>query len=106
MRVLLDECIPRKFKERLSGFTCETVPEAGLAGKRTGRSYPPLKGSDSTCFLTVDKGLEFEQNLAGRSIAVVIIRAKSNRLADLAPYASQCAEQIARARAGQIIRVG
>jgi hypothetical protein len=36
-------------------------------------------------FVTVDRNLSFQQNLASFSIAVIIIRAKSNRLADLRP---------------------
>lgn len=35
-RLLLDECIPRKFKSHLSGHDCVTVPEAGWAGKKNG----------------------------------------------------------------------
>lgn len=30
-----------------------------------------------------DRGIEFEQNLAGRTIAIVLIHARSSRLADL-----------------------
>jgi hypothetical protein len=33
MRVLLDECLPRKLKNALSDHQCQTVPEAGMAGK-------------------------------------------------------------------------
>ena len=36
MKILLDECIPRKFKNRIAGDECLTVPEAGLAGKKNG----------------------------------------------------------------------
>ena len=35
-RVLLDECVPRKFKEHFPGHECVTVPELGLAGKKNG----------------------------------------------------------------------
>jgi hypothetical protein len=31
-------------------------------------------------FVTMDKGVEYEQNLGGRTIAIIIRRAKSNRL--------------------------
>jgi hypothetical protein len=34
MKILLDECIPRKFKYSLPDHECHTVPEAGLAGKK------------------------------------------------------------------------
>lgn len=36
----------------------------------------------------MDKGMEYEQNLKGRRIAMVIVRARSNRLGDLLPYAA------------------
>jgi hypothetical protein len=36
MKVLLDECIPRKLKYSLPDHECHTVPEAGLAGKKNG----------------------------------------------------------------------
>ena len=36
MKILLDECIPRKLKDTLADHACQTVPEAGLAGKKNG----------------------------------------------------------------------
>jgi hypothetical protein len=36
MKVLLDECVPRKLKNSLSGHECQPVPQAGFAGKRDG----------------------------------------------------------------------
>ena len=36
MKILLDECIPRKFKNSLTDHDCQTVPEAGLVGKKNG----------------------------------------------------------------------
>jgi hypothetical protein len=35
MKILLDECIPRKLKYNLPDNECRTVPEAGFAGKKT-----------------------------------------------------------------------
>ena len=83
MRILLDECIPRKLKYSLPDQECQTLPEAGLAGKKNGTL---LNLAESVGFeIFGDKELEYEQNLAGRSIAILILRAKSNRLADLLP---------------------
>lgn len=36
MRLLLDECVPRKFRDSLRGHDCRTVPEEGMAGKKNG----------------------------------------------------------------------
>jgi hypothetical protein len=44
--------------------------------------------------LTLDKGLRYQQNLAQRNIAIIIIRATSNRISDLLPHAEACLVQI------------
>jgi hypothetical protein len=36
-------------------------------------------------FVTVDRNMSFQQNLSSFSIAVIVLRAKTNRLADLRP---------------------
>ena len=54
----------------------------------------------------MDKGLQYEQNLSGRQIAVIILRAKSNRLADLVALVEACLTQMRSIKPGQIARVG
>ena len=56
-------------------------------------------------FLTVDQGVEYQQNLAARKIAIIIFHAKSNRLKDLLPLVPACLAQIASIRPGQIVRI-
>ena len=94
MRVLLDECIPRKFKNSLAGHDCSTVPEVGLAGKKNGELLSLAEQNGFEVFLTLDKGLRYQQNLAQRNIAIIIIRATSNRISDLLPHAEACLVQI------------
>ena len=50
----------------------------------------------------MDKGLEYEQNLAGRSIAILILHAKSNRLADLLPLVPDLLSTVRLACKGEI----
>ena len=83
MKVLLDECIPRKLKAAFVGHQCSTVPEAGLAGKKNGDLLSLAEIQGFEIFLTMDKGIQYEQNLTDRRIAIIIVRAKSNRLGDL-----------------------
>jgi predicted nuclease of predicted toxin-antitoxin system len=85
MKLLLDECVPRKLKNHLPGIDCQTVPEAGLAGIKNGELLTRAEQAGFQVFLTVDRGIEYEQNLRRRNIGIVIIRAKSSRLADLLP---------------------
>ncbi len=106
MKILIDECIPRKFKDSLPDHECRTVPEAGLAGRTNGELLSYAEDHDFDVFLTIDQGLEYEENLAGRRIAIVILRAKSNRLADILPHASACLAHIRSVKPGQVHRIG
>jgi len=86
-KLLLDECIPRKFKNHLPGHECLTVPEAGWAGKKNGELLSLAEAAGFQIFISLDQGIAYEQNLTSRKIAVILLRAKSNRLADLIPSA-------------------
>jgi hypothetical protein len=83
-----------------------TVPEAGLAGEKNGRLLALAEAAGFEVFLTVDKGLQYQQNLAGRRIAIVLIRSKSNRRRDLLPHVEACRSIIGSIRLGEVIRVG
>lgn len=106
MKVLLDECIPRKFKNALPDHQCQTVPEAGLAGNKNGVLLSLAEDPGFDLFLTMDKGLQYQQNLTGRNIAILIMRARSNRLADLLPHLTTCRSIMGSIQPGQVIRVG
>ena len=76
MRILIDECIDERFRSSLPGHDCQTARYAGLAGlKNSELTVAVAKGFD--VFLTVDQGIEYQQNL--------IFRTESNRLKDLLP---------------------
>ena len=80
MKILLDECLPRRLKDKFAAHDCHTVPEALLVGKKNGDLLSMAERRGFEIFLTMDKGLEYKQNLAGRQIAVIILRAKSSPL--------------------------
>ena len=60
MKVLLDECIPRKLKYPLADHDCKTVPEAGLAGQKNGLLLSLAEAAGFELFLTMDKGLQYQ----------------------------------------------
>jgi len=106
MKILLDECIPRKLKDALTDHECQTVPEAGLAGKKNGDLLSLAERAAFDVFFTMDKGVQYQQSLVGRRIAVLIVRAKSNRLADLLPHLAECRSILSSIQPGQLMRVG
>jgi hypothetical protein len=106
MRVLLDECIPRKFKNTFPGYDCRTVAEEGLAGMSNGELLESAEKSGFQFFLTLDRGVEYQQNLQPRNIGIILIRSKSSRLADLLPHVPEILKALASARPGQLMKVG
>ena len=79
-RVLLDECLPRHLKRSLAEHEVRTVPEAGWASKENG-DLLALAVDKYDVFVTVDRNLTFQQNLENLQIAVVLLVARGNRLA-------------------------
>lgn len=86
MKLLLDECIDRRLAKDLGGHDVKTVPQMGWAGIKNG-ALLTLAENEFDVFVTVDRNLSFQQNLPKFDIAVLVLHAASNRLADLKPLA-------------------
>lgn len=54
-------------------------------------------------FLTVDQGIECQQNLTHRKIAIILLRAKSNRLKELLVLVPATLARIETIHPGEII---
>lgn len=107
MRVLLDECAPGALKRVFAdeGHQCRTVQEAGWAGKKNGELLS-LAEAAFDVLITVDTNLRYQQNLAGRKIAVVVIQSSSNRLEHLRQYFPACVQAVKKIKAGEIVVIG
>lgn len=107
MKLLFDECIPRKLRFDLSshGHEVTTVGEAGFSGKENGQLLN-LAEAKFDALITVDKNIPKQQNLSGRRISIVIIRAKSNRLADIRQHLQALIDALAGLSPGQTIEIG
>lgn len=84
MRVLLDECLPRKLKHDVRADFVRTVPEMGWASIENG-ALLRLAESEFDVFLTRDRNLEYQQNLAAFDLAVIVLVAPTNDIEDLRP---------------------
>ena len=84
MRVLLDESVPRQLRRFLRGHKVRTVQEMGWSGKSNGELLA-LAGPIFDVFLTVDQNIEYQQNLRLADIPILVLAARTNRLADLQP---------------------
>jgi hypothetical protein len=88
VRILLDECIPRKFKLTLSEFEVETVADRGWSGILNGKLLA-LAATDYDVFITIDKNLQYQQPLEQFDIVVIVISASSNTLQGITEHSEQ-----------------
>lgn len=104
MRVLLDECVPRRLRRDLPGHDVHTVTEMGWSGIKNG---PLLRraAQEFDVFLTVDQGVEYQQNLLGLDLAIVVMVAASNDIDDLRPLMPHVRETLRSASPGNIVKV-
>ena len=105
MRVLLDECLPRRLKRELIGHAVRTVPEMKWAGRRNG-DLLRLAAGEFDVLLTVDRRLPRQQKRPTFRIAVIVLVARGNRLLDLLPLVPAILETLPRARPGEAVVVG
>jgi predicted nuclease of predicted toxin-antitoxin system len=105
MRVLLDECLPRRLKAHLAAHQVITVPEAGWAGKKNGELLRAAAGLVDA-FITIDSNLAYQQHLSDIPFAVIVLTARSNRLPDLLRLVPQVLAALAAAKAGEVVRIG
>jgi len=105
VHILLDECLPRRLTRELIGHEAKSVPEMGWAGKTNG-ALLSLAQVDFDVFLTVDRNLSFQQDVNNYNIAVVVLVAKSNKLAALQPLVPEVLFLLAALVPGQVVRVG
>jgi predicted nuclease of predicted toxin-antitoxin system len=105
VRVLLDECVPKRFGAALTGHLVQTAAQAGLAGLKNGELLRAASEAFD-CFVTVDRNLQFQQNPTALPLAVIVVVAKSNRLEALLEHASDVVRAIEETKTGTLRVVG
>jgi hypothetical protein len=104
MKLLLDECVPRRLKSGFGGHEILTIDEAGYKGLKNGN----LIRSASLSFevlITVDKNIQHQQNKEKLSIAILILSAKSNRYESLSPLIPKALKILENIKIGEIITI-
>jgi Domain of unknown function (DUF5615) len=102
VRVILDECLPRRLGLELSGHTVVTVQQAGMAGMANGELLARIQGSYDA-FITIDQNLAAQHAITNLSIGVVVLRAPSNKFDDVKPLVPQILAALSSLQPGQIV---
>lgn len=103
MQILLDECLPARLRRVLAGHTVLTVPQAGWAGIKNGRLLRLIaEAARFDIFLTMDKSLPHQQQLASLPFAVVVLRAKSNSFENTQPLLPEFLRRVNEFQPGHV----
>jgi hypothetical protein len=105
VKVLVDECVDWRLSRDIVGHEVKTAHQMGWSTIKNGELLA-LAAKDFDVFVTVDRNLSFQQNLPAFTIAVIVLRAASNRLADLQPLVPELLELIPTAKRGVVTYVG
>jgi predicted nuclease of predicted toxin-antitoxin system len=85
MRLLLDENLDWRLARDLPGHETKGVTQLGWSGIKNGTLLRRAVSEGFEVLLTMDSAMVHEQNLAQFAIALIALRAPSNRLADIRP---------------------
>jgi predicted nuclease of predicted toxin-antitoxin system len=102
VRVLLDANLPRGLARLLAGHEVRSAHAHGWSDLDDGPLLDAAAAAGYDAFVTMDQGLPFQQNLAARPMAVVLLRARTNRPPDLAPLVPAVLEAPAAAPPGMV----
>jgi hypothetical protein len=76
-----------------------------LGGRKNGELLA-LAELEFDVLLTLDKSVPFQQQISSRRLAVLVVRARSNRIEDLIPCIPECLAALERIGPGEVVRVG
>jgi predicted nuclease of predicted toxin-antitoxin system len=104
MRVLIDACLPVKLQNHIPLPGIATVRGMGWQRLKNGELLTRAQGQFDV-LITMDKSIPAQQYLAQYSIGLVIVRARSNRLADLSPLIPKMLAALSEARPGTAVLI-
>ena len=106
MRLLLDECIDEGLRHHFTGHECRTCRYAGLTGLANGALLTAADRADFEVLITVDQNMPSQQSLRGRSISLLVMRARTTSLDDLLVLMPDVLKVLESLRPGEVVRVG
>jgi hypothetical protein len=105
MRVLLDEQLNRRHCLDFSSWIQATTVEGqGWKGTKNG-TLLHLAAQEFDAFITMDRGIEYQQRWREYNLILIIVLAKTNRYTDVKPLIPLVEQALSTARPGQFIHI-
>lgn len=104
MKILLDECLPRKLKQMFVGQHAVTVREMGWTGTKNG-ALLRLAATEFDIFITADQNLSHQQNMQSIVLGIIVLVARNTRIGTLQALMPQVKSILNTIKPGEVIYV-
>ena len=105
MKIIIDECLPKRIRRFFVDNDAWTVPQLGLNGYKDTELLDALDRRNIDIFITIDGNIEYQQQFNNRSFRTIIIRAVSNRFSDLQQFESKLQKAVCSSGSHRIIHI-
>jgi len=89
----------------MPGHEVKSVPRLGWAGLKNGKLLARAAAEKFDVIITMDSAMVSQQNQSKIKVAIVALRAKSNRLADTSPLMSKVLALLPALKPGKVVKV-
>jgi hypothetical protein len=103
MRIVFDQATPVPIRLYLEGHTVRTAAQQGWDKLRNGELLTVAEEAGFDLLLTTDKNMRYQQNLAGRRIAIVVLG--QQQWPQLRPHIHRVIEAVNLAKPGTYLEV-
>lgn len=94
MKILLDECVTKHLKPHLTEYEVLTVRDMKWSGIKNGKLMSLCTEFDFDILLTIDKNLQYQQNLNKYPLVIVILNSSTSKIEELVLFLSSFKNQL------------
>ena len=105
MKLLLDECAPKRLRNDFPDHEIRTLEEVGLKGLKNGEMVRAAASQGFEALITVDRRMPFQQNLAQHNLALIILVATPCRYEQLKLLVPKALVALETIRSGEFILI-
>ena len=105
MKILLDHNLDRRLKNSLHNHETSTTQEKGWADVVNGELLGLAESNGFVVLLTADANIKNQQNLSGRTISIIVLRAYNNRLKTHQEMLDDINTALDAVRPGEIVEI-
>lgn len=105
MKILLDHNLDRRLKDHLAPHEAATTQEEGWADLLNGELISLAEENGFDVIVTADSHIKDQQNLIGRRLSIIALRAYNNRLKTHLEMLEPLFEALSNIKEGEILEV-